>query len=234
MESGIQSSFIPQDAASETRTPTQYSGSGGLSDLVLLIAVVLFVASLALGGAVFLYRQYVESSAASKLEQLRHANDAFEPALIHQITRLDDRMRSADLVLSSHIAPGAFFQALEQSTLETVAFQSLDVQATDTQHITVKFSGIAQSVNAIALQGDLFSKNGVITNPIFSDINRQADGVHFNMSAVLNPAAINYVQLVAGAAAAIQQQQVPQVQNNPASLFDTPAENTPTATTTNQ
>lgn len=232
MESGIQSSFIPQDAAAETRGPAKYAQSGGLSDLIVLVAIVLFVASLALAGAVFLYKQYLESSTTSKLEQLRHANDAFEPALIHQITRLDDRMRSADQVLGGHLAPGAFFQALEQSTLQTVAFQSLEVQATDSQHISVKFSGTAQSVNAIALQGDLFSKNGVITNPIFSDINRQADGVHFNMTAVLNPTAINYVQLVAGAAAAIQQQQVPAVQNNPASVFGQPEQ--PAATSTAQ
>ncbi len=232
MESGIQSSFIPQDAAAETRGPAQYSSGGGLSDLIVLVSIVLFVASLALAGAVFLYKQYLESSSTSKLEQLRHANDAFEPALIHQITRLDDRMRSADQVLSLHLAPGAFFQALEQSTLQTVAFQSLDVQATDSQHITVKFSGTAQSVNAIALQGDLFSKNGVITNPIFSDINRQADGVHFNMTAVLNPTAINYVQLVAGAAAAVQQQ-VPEVQNNSNPIFGQP-EQQPAASSTTQ
>jgi len=197
-ESPIQSSFIPQDAAAPSAAPRErYSGSG-LSDLLLLVAIVLFVASLALGGAVFLYSQYIDKSAASKLESLKIAKDAFEPSLVHQITRLDDRMRAADKILGSHMAPTAFFLALQQSTLQTISFQSLELEATDLQHITVKMTGLAESVNAIALQGDLFSKNGIITNPIFSDINRQADGVHFKLSALLNPAAVNYVQLVAG------------------------------------
>ena len=51
---------------------------------------------------------------------------------------------------------------------------------------------------SIALQADLFAKNGSITNPIFSDINRQEDGVHFNLTALVNPASLNFVRLING------------------------------------
>ena len=211
-ESPIQSSFIPRDAAAPAPVPVRRYNGGGLSDLLLLVSIVLFVASLALAGAVFLYDQYVQTSAASKLEQLKRAKEAFEPSLIHQITRLDDRMRAAEQVLGIHIAPTAFFLALEQSTLQSIAFQTLDFDAADPQRISISMTGIAASVNAIALQGDLFSKGGIVTNPIFSDINRQPDGVHFKLTALLNPAAVNYVQLVAGL---IQQAATAPVQNQP-------------------
>lgn len=208
MESGIQSSFIPQDAAKPIQSPRQPRG-GGLGDLGFLIGIVAFVASAALAGAVFLYQQYTVSSAGSKSEQLQRAKEAFEPALIHELTRLDDRMRAADAILGSHIAPLALFDALQQTTLTTVSFKSLNFEFADSQNLKIEMSGVAQSVNSIALQADLFSKSGVLSNPIFSDITRQADGVHFNLSALVNPTAINYSRLLnaAGAASVIPAQQ---------------------------
>ncbi len=191
MESGIQSSFIPRDASAPT--PVARERGGGLSDLLFLLSIVLLIASLALAGAVFLYQQYAQSSSTSKLDQLQRAEAAFEPSLIQELTRLDDRMRVAELLLTAHIAPTAFFRALEQSTLATIAFQSLDLQVTDAQHIKIKMLGIARGVNSIALEGDIFSKNGVVTNPIFSNISRQADGVHFTLNAVVNPSVIGYL-----------------------------------------
>ncbi len=239
MDTPTQSSFIPQDAASfsgsgGSRTRSQ----GGLSDLILLMTIVLFVASLALAGSVFLYEEYLKTSAASKVDQLQRAKDAFEPSLIHTLTRLDDRMHVADELLSAHLAPTAFFTILQEATLTTIQFKSLDLDAADPQRIQIKMSGTAQSVNSIALQADLFSKNGTITNPIFSDINRQGDGVHFALTALVNPQSVNFVRLVNGSnnaqapatdpSLAPQQTQQPDPFGGPATApATTPAPSTP-------
>lgn len=230
MDSPTQSSFIPQDAASLSSSGRSRP-QGGLSDLVLLLTIVIFVASMALGGSVFLYNQYLKTSAASKVDQLQRARDAFEPSLIHTLTRLDDRMHAADLLLAAHIAPTAFFSILQQATLTTIQFKSLEFDANDPQRITLKMTGVAQSVNSIALQADLFSKNGTITNPIFSDINRQSDGVHFNLTALVNPASINFVRLINGLnsdqeAPQTDPSQAPQ-QQDPFGAPQTPAPNAP-------
>jgi len=190
VDTGIQPSFIPHDTAAPA-VPRR-SGGGGLSDLLVLCAIVLFVASAALAVAVFLYTQFLQTQSTSKVAQLQTAEAAFEPSLIEQLTRLDDRMHAAGTLLSSPIAPAAFFSALDQATLQTVSFQSLDLEVADAQHITVKMQGTAQSVNSIALQADIFNKGGTITNPIFSNITRQSDGVHFDLTADVNPSAINY------------------------------------------
>lgn len=195
MESGIQSSFIPHDAAVPQASP-RYSSGGGLAELVLLFAIVLLVASGALAGAVFLYSQYVHSSAASKLDQLKRAEGAFEPSLIQQLTRLDDRMTAGEQILTNHIAPTELFAALQATTLSTVSYQTLDFEAEDAQHMQLKMTGVAEGVNSIALQADLMSKSGVFTSPIFSDISRQNDGVHFSVAALINPASLSYVRLI--------------------------------------
>ena len=62
----------------------------------------------------------------------------------------------------------------------------------DPTNITGAMDGVARSVNSVALQADLFSKSGVFTNPIFSGINRQVDGVNFRVTMGVDPRAINY------------------------------------------
>lgn len=194
---------------------------GALNDLLLLSSIVLLVASIALAVAVFLYQQFLTTESASKLEQLQRAKAAFEPSLIQELTRLDDRMHVADTLLGTHVAPSMLFDALEKGTLSTVSFQTLTLDANEFNHMTLQMQGVAESVNSIALQGDLFSKGGVITNPIFSGITRQSDGVHFDLMAVINPVAVKYAPASAAAEQATpeaQQQQQPQSGSSPFGL----------------
>lgn len=207
-------SFIPHDTA--VAAPRVRSHSS-LNDLLLLVSVVLVVASGALAIGVFLYGQLLQQQSTSKQAQLQRAEAAFEPSLVEQITRLDDRMHAAQQILGLHIAPITFFQALNQATLQTVSFQSLDFEMQDPQHLTLKMQGIAQSVNSIALQAEIFSKSNVITNPIFSNIAKQPDGVHFDFTGNVNPVALNYGSYVTGNTGAT----VPQVGNAPTSTPQT-------------
>lgn len=195
MESNIHSSFIPHDTLEQGARPR--AGAGNLMDFVALIAAVLFIASIVLALGVFLYQQFLNTSSQSKVAQLERAKAAFDPALIKELTRLDDRMRVADQILGNHNALSVFFHMLEQVTLATVSFRSLNFEAADAQNITIKMTGVAASVNAVALQADLFSKNGIIMSPIFSNIDRQQDGVRFSLTALINPASIRYAQLAA-------------------------------------
>jgi hypothetical protein len=197
MEIGVPNSFIPHDATTPVQS-RRYDSSGGLTDLFALLSVVVFIASGALAAGVFLFGQYINTEVTSKKDAIKTAQQAFDPSLVQQLTRLDQRMSSASTILNAHIAPSAFFSVLNQTTLTTVSFQSLEFRAGDPQGITLKMSGVARDVNSIALQADIFSKSGVITSPIFSGIDQQTDGVHFNVVGLINPAALNYETLVSG------------------------------------
>lgn len=193
MPNATQQNFIPHESAF---TPSHGRERKGLADLLVLIGVVLVVASVALAVGVFLYGEFLKKSTFSKLDQLERAKAAFEPSLIEELTRLDDRMQAAGEVLAAHIAPSAFFKMLEQTTISSIAYSSLEFEMMEAQRMSIQTAGVAGSVNAIALQADLFAKGGMITSPIFSNINRQADGVHFDLSAHINPIAINFTQLL--------------------------------------
>ncbi len=205
MEIGVPNSFIPHDATTPSASP-RYDSSSGLTDLLTLVAVVLFIASAALAAGSFLYQQYLNSESTSKETQIQAAQAAFDPTLIQQFTALDDRMNAANTILGAHLAPSSFFAALDQTTLATVSFNNLELDAANPQDITLKMSGVARDINSIAYQADLFSKSGVITDPIFSGIDQQADGVHFDVTATINPTDLNYETLVSGAAPAGENQ----------------------------
>jgi hypothetical protein len=226
MDSPTQPTFIPHEAVSVMSTRRN---SGGLSELVLLIAIVLVIISGALAAGVFLYTQYLQNSNTSKLSQLNSAEASFDPSLIQQLTRLDARMTAAQTLLSAHLAPTQFFAMLEQSTVQDISFSSLSYDATNPQNVTLSMEGVAGSVNSIALQAQVFSQSGMITNPIFSNIDAQPEGVHFNFTALINPSAISYEKFVTGAQSAAQTQTQPQPQApaQPSSPFEsssTPAQ----------
>ena len=73
----------------------------------------------------------------------------------------------------------------------------------------MSLKGIAHSVNAIALQAELFGKNTGIVSPIFSNINRTGEGVLFEVSSRINPTAIRYVNVSRNTAAAASAENVP-------------------------
>jgi hypothetical protein len=226
-ESPIQSSFIPSDAAAPAKKVVH---RGGLYDLLMLISIVMFVASAVIAAVVFLYVQFLTTQSASKRAQLERAKAAFEPALIQKLIRLDDRMHVADDLLTAHIAPSILFTLLEQSTLQTVAYLNFNFQG-DGQQTTMKMTGTAQSVNSIALQADLFSKSSLITSPIFSNIDRQPDGVHFAIGALINPALMRYSTLVTGGDTTGQTaQSTPATTQGTGSPFTGTAANTNTTT----
>ena len=224
MDIGVPTSFIPHDAT--TPTEPRHGGGGGLIDLITLVTIVLFVASGVLAIGSYLYLQYLNNQSVQDQNEIKAAQAAFDPALILQLTRLNQRMNSADSLLAAHIAPSQFFAALNRMTLSTVSFQSLAFNAQDAKGMTLQMSGIARDVNSVALQADLFGKSGIINDAIFSGIDQQADGVHFSVTGYVNPSSISYMTLVTGQAAA-GVNQLPMSSSTSAAQPSAPAQSAP-------
>lgn len=205
MESNIKSSFIPRDTGTVPLHARARYGRSNALDIFVLLAIILLVASLALGIAVFVYTKYLESDVASKAEQLKRAQESFDPTLIAELGRLDDRMREGDELLEKHVAPSALFHTLEGLTLDTVSFRTMQFDGTKESGPSLQLTGIARSVNSIALQADLFGKHGMIQSPIFSNINRDKDGVRFDVTALVNPGTLKYATLIREAAERAEQ-----------------------------
>ena len=190
MDANTGTSFIPHDAGTPARS--RRSG-GGLADVILMLAILAFAASAALAVGVFLYHQFLSTQANADLAKLASAEKQFQPELVDQLERLDKRMHSASSLLSKHLAPSAFFTILDAVTAKTISYSTLSFLVSDT--VKLDMDGVARSVNSVAFQADLLSKEPSFESPIFSNLDRQKDGVHFHLSTLINPDSINFEAL---------------------------------------
>ncbi|PIT91030.1 hypothetical protein COU17_02550 [Candidatus Kaiserbacteria bacterium CG10_big_fil_rev_8_21_14_0_10_49_17] len=194
MEPKFKTSFIPKQPISSTPSVGRKRKGGALS-IFTLIAFILIIATIALAIGIFLYQQIITASIASKSETLDRAREAFEPALIQELIRLDERIDSAQEILNQHISPSAFFDLLERLTLTNVRFTSLSLTRIGEDRIGIEMEGQARSFNSVALQADVFGRDHAIKDPIFSDLNLDQSGnVVFTFTAFLDPTSVRFAE----------------------------------------
>jgi hypothetical protein len=93
-----------------------------------------------LAGAVFIYKQYLQTANNSKKEQLQRAKDAFDPTLIQQLTRLDDRMHAGLHDLGAALVSDGISRCARASDLDHGRINAMTFEDGDLQHINVKLA----------------------------------------------------------------------------------------------
>jgi len=158
-----------------------------------VLALIAFLISLTATLGVFLYKQYLNQSLNNKAETLEEARAAFEPALIRELTRLDTRLKTSQLLLDQHIALSRLFEFLENNTVQDVQYTSFDFSRLTDGLSSVTLTGRARSFNAVALQSDIFGKSRFILNPIFSALNTDDENnIRFSVSAEVSSELLSY------------------------------------------
>ncbi|MFM2414338.1 MAG: hypothetical protein RI911_31 [Candidatus Parcubacteria bacterium] len=198
MESPINSSFIPTKISLADRPREEY-GSDAF-DVIVLLGVIALVVAGTLSAGVFLYKQFLTNDLTAKREQLNKAKEAFQPELVRDLSRLDERISIAEGLLQSHLAPSAFFDVLQQVTLKSIEYKSFDYTFTPPDKLHVKIDGKAASVNGIAYQERVMSDHPAIKNPVFTVGAIGKDGITFTAELDIDPDAVNFVSLVSAAA----------------------------------
>lgn len=189
------SSFIPKEPISTTPSVRRQKKPG---NILLVIAIFVFVASLATAVGAFFYERYMESSLASAQDRLDTLQDSLEREVLEELINLDQRLAMSQELLANHTALTNFFEELERSTLRSVRFTSLAVsknQVEDGFMLTLK--GRTDSYPSVALQSDAFGQSDMFREPIVSDFGLSEEGeVLFSVSALLDPALITYAQSI--------------------------------------
>jgi hypothetical protein len=207
MDPAVPTSFIP-------KKPLVESGGRGGGGLFMLLAVLLFVASLVAAAGAFGYGQYLGSSIDSKKSSLSKAEGAFDIRSIQDLERLDSRLGQAQDLLQNHIAPSAVFTFLSSATLERVQFTSFSVDVAKDGSAKIVMDGTADSFSTLALQSDEFSAAKVLRDVIFSGITTDATGhVVFSVSANVDPSLLSYAKQN-GSGVSAADAQAPQAQSS--------------------
>lgn len=196
MEPKFKTSFIPkqslESAVAPQRAPRKRVGLG----LGSFISLIVFLAAVGLSAGLFLYERYLTESIATKKDTLERARDAFQPALIRELTRLDTRIQAAKEILEMHVAPSAIFGILEQVTLESVRYDSFDY-SNDNGFPTISMAGVATNFEAVALQSDAYGENNFLIEPVVSDLDSDQGTITFAFKASLEPQTVSFIKNLA-------------------------------------
>ena len=161
-------------------------------DLLLLIAMVIFLISLFSAVGVFLYKNFLTNTIEQNSINLEREKVNFDIASIEEFVRLDKRLNLSEDLLYNHVDLIALFDLLESNTLKNIQFQDFDFDSSkDSLDMTVK--GVARSYSTVALQSDIFGENQYIHNPIFSDLNVNEEGnIIFKLTASIDKDLVSY------------------------------------------
>lgn len=180
--------------------------------------------ALVLAAAVFAYELYLKGDRDRKAENLAQAQRAVDLDTVEDFIRLRDRLNAVESLLDQHVELSGFFDILEEKTLQTVRFSSLNVTVANDRSAEIDMEGVARSFNALAAQSAAFASERRIKRAIFSDIAVNDNGtVGFTLTATVDPRLITSAALLPGMA-----EETPAVRTN---LPVAPTPTLPSATT---
>jgi hypothetical protein len=201
MDTQVQPSFIPKKPLTG---PTSRRGGTAMGTFIVLVAMLIFVASLISAGSAFAYENFLKSSITQKADTLKKAEAAFDPATIQDLVRLDSRINNAQALLGKHISSLAVFSFLSQQTLQNVQFTAFTLELQSDGSANMTLSGLADGFSTVALQSDQFGASKVLRDVVFSNIVvNQAGKVGFNVKAAVDPSLVNYAKALSAPAPTI-------------------------------
>lgn len=193
METKFQTSFIPKQPLNDD-APHHTSAAS----LFFLFSFILFMASLAAAGAVFIYGSVINSNITKGEHDLNANKNAFDPNTIKEITRLNDRVNAADALLKHHKSVSTLFQVLGNTTLKTVRFSDFSYTDADDK-ISLSMTGQAFNYETVALQAKAFTDptlKNVFRSPIFGGLNLDQQGnVAFTFKTGVDSFLVDYYKL---------------------------------------
>lgn len=213
MDPRFQSSFIPKKPII-----AQQSSIPSTINLFALIATVIFMLALASSAGAFFYKKLLVTQIEDRETSFVRAQEAFEPALIQQVTRLDSRIETSKKLLASHVAVTPLFEAISRDTLRTVRFRDFSYTYASPNQITLQMKGQAQNYASVALQSDMFNSRTYLKNLAIGDMTLEPSGtVAFSVSATVDASLLSYSRSLSRTSS----QQSPAAATPPASVATT-------------
>ncbi len=196
--SGISEPALPDPSTHLADAKKALTDGGVVSsgiNLVSLIVSVIFIVTIATAAGLYFYSKVLDTKVTNETKTLQENEDRLELTTLEQYIRLDDRIEAAKQILHNHTAVTPIFDTLQKTVLKSIQFSSLTLTFGGQDKISLSMKGQTLNYGSIAFQSDILSKdeNGLIKNPIFSDLNLDPSGnVSFSFTATLDPSLILY------------------------------------------
>lgn len=180
-------SFIPK----KTMGAPVYKNRG--LGIVTGFALVIFLVSAALWGALFLYKNFLNKQIGEKESSLKTAQSELEPSFVASLALMSGKINAAKSLIQNHKAPSSIFVFLEDNTLKDVRFKDFNFSLAEGGEASISMSGLAKSYSSLALQAGVFEKNAAVKKSSFSSFKLDKNGqVGFNVKIIFNSSILAY------------------------------------------
>lgn len=176
-------SFIPKKSVVEEERPR----SEGSVGLVTAFVVIAFLVTIVAGGGMFLWEKALSVQLDSSKANLQTQKEKFQPEVIGQFKRIDDRLAVSNELIVKHNTPLKFLQLLQSLIYKDVSFAGITYVRDDKSGIKASMTGEARDYQTIILQSDFLNTNKYIKEYVFSNLTPKENGrIGFSLSLVVD------------------------------------------------
>ena len=191
-----QASFIPKRPlarSGQSRRRFSKHGTGALH----VIGLTLFFIAVAGTIGVFAYDRYLKNHITNLEQELEVATQIPDIAFVEEVKLFDIRLRTANELVTNHIAVSEVLRLLQEVTLHRVQFTNMKFDATKKDaDAVVSLEGVASTFATLSLQADEMKMHKDINEATFSNVKLTEDGnVSFSVKLAIDPEVIRYRRL---------------------------------------
>ncbi len=188
MTSNFQSSFIPKDpVVTEDVFKKKKAGPVGV------LAVSLFIFSIIIAGAMFVYKGLLKNEIQNIQSELAAAEKNIDKKTINELMQFSKKLNIVKSIVVKHQVVSGFLDSLASSTVKTVQFTNLSFGTLSKDNLSVTLTGKTVNYASVALQENVFSKNKFWKNMQFSELGLLDKGmISFKVAVGIDPQIILY------------------------------------------
>lgn len=182
MAPNFQSSFIPKEPITEEVFKKKKAGLFGV------LAVSLFITSIIVSIAMYVYKGIVKGEIQNLQSQLAESEKNIDKKTIDEMSQFGKKLNAAKSIVFRHQVISNFLDTLASSTVSSVQFTDFSYSNLKEGSLSVTLKGKATSYASVALQENVFSKNKYFKSVLFSNLTLADKGlVSFDLAILVDP-----------------------------------------------
>lgn len=140
-----------------------------------ILASVLFAASVVGAVGVYLLGQYADSKLDEARITLEKASDSNDKQRVDAVGTFDQRLETANVLLSQHLSPSQILEKLEGLTKATVQFTGFTYEYEPGFEATLQFSANTAELSSAALQRLSLAASTLFSEFVMRDIEMESE-----------------------------------------------------------
>lgn len=196
MEPKFQTSFIPKKTIVTDNSPVPGLGVVRETNIISVVATVLFVASFLTSIGIFGYKFLLERQINQAKQDIATASEAFQVDKIKELIDASNRISGSKILLEKHVNLSKLLYLFQSLTVKHLRIVRMTYK-NDNNIPLVTLNAETLNYNALAEQNRIFSESEYLKNAKFSNLSLRDNGnVIADFTATIDTSLISYKKAV--------------------------------------